>query len=342
MLDYGEALVRKYFETIPDGEYVESGALDDNGVSEGRVPFDVRVTVKGSDITVDYSECAPQQGGPVNSPLPSTISITRVAISSLAGTKEAPNEGFFRSITVVTRPGTLFHPEHPAPCFMYAYGGIRAVELIFRAISAVRPEKVPAASGADACVVVWWGADDGTGQPWADGWGQPIGHGGHLNDDGATLINNLETGGRLPPIEVWEGRNPWLFKHNELAPDSGGAGRSQGGLGLDVHLEVLCDCVMTSTLEGTMSPPLGLLGGLEGRANRGDLEYPDGTVETVAKCTALPFPKGTVYKLFSPSGGGYGDPAERDPEKVRFDLENGYITEEYARRHYPHAFAERG
>lgn len=338
MLDHGEALVRSYFENIPDGEYVESGFLDDNGVAEGTVPFSVRVKVEGSDITVDYTDCAPQQPGPVNSPLPTTVSVTRVAISSLAGAAEAPNEGFFRPITVVTTPGTLFHPLHPAPCFMYLYGGIRAVEFIYKAISTVAPEKVPASSGADACVVVWWGPDDGTGQPWADGWGQPVGHGGHINGDGATLVNNLETGGRLPPIEVWEGRNPWFFAHNELAPDSGGAGKSQGGLGLDVRLELLCDCVMTSTLEGTKSPPHGLFGGLPGRANRGVVAYPDGERLEVGKCTAIPFPKGTVYELYSPGGGGYGEPAERKADDIAFDLDNGYITEDFARQHYPHYF----
>ena len=48
-------------------------------------------------------------------------------------------------------------------------------------------------------------------------------------------------------------------------------------------------------------------------------------------------PKGATVHLHTGGGGGYGDPRERDPEAVRRDLRNGYISEEYVLRHFPHA-----
>ena len=77
---------------------------------DGLVPFEVKVIVKDDSVVVDMSEAPPQQNGPINCPLPSTVSTARVAMSMLAGSNEAPNEGFFRPIEVITKKGTMFHP----------------------------------------------------------------------------------------------------------------------------------------------------------------------------------------------------------------------------------------
>ncbi len=159
-------------------------------------------------------------------------------------------------------------------------------------------------------------------------------------DGGSSLIHFLEAATRIAPLEVWEGKNPWLFERFELAPDSGGPGCFRGGLGPDLFVELLEDAWCTSTLERTKTPPVGIAGGLRGRANSGVIRYPDGRREPVAKATGLRVPKGTVYELRCGGGGGYGPPAERDPALVRDDLREGYITEEHARAHYAHALPD--
>src|SRR5690606_37558188 len=92
MFDHGERIVRSYFEKIPDGRYVGKGEMDNNGVTKDRIPFEIVLEVKGSDVTLDFSGVPDEQVGPTNSPLPTTISASRVAITMLAGYGEAPHE----------------------------------------------------------------------------------------------------------------------------------------------------------------------------------------------------------------------------------------------------------
>ena len=342
MFDHGEAVVRRYFEKIPDGRYVGHGRLDDNGVETDPVPFEVAVEVNGSIVRIDYSRSPPMQAGPFNCPLPETVSASRVAITMLAGGSEAPCEGHFRPIEVVTRPGSMFHPVSPAPCFLYGWPAIQSIEVIYDALAKVIPERVPAWSGGDICSLVWWGIREHSGEPWADGFPQPVGQGGHAHGDGGTLMHIAQAATRFSPIEVWEARNPWMMEKVTLAPDSCGPGRFRGGLGLDMCFRLLEDADVTAVIERCKTPPWGLAGGLEGRANDGAIRYADGTRRVINKATRVRVPKGATLDLFSGGGGGYGPPAERGAEAVLADVREGYITEAHARRHYPHAFAATG
>ncbi len=150
---------------------------------------------------------------------------------------------------------------------------------------------------------------------------------------------HVGSGCRFSPVEVWEARNPWLLEKAELAPDSCGPGRHRGGLGVDMHFQMREDAYLTSALERTRNAPWGLEGGGEGRPNGIALRAPDGTRRAFGKATRLKVPKGWTIELSTGGGGGYGSPSERDPDAVRHDVREGYLSEEHARRHYPHAFA---
>jgi N-methylhydantoinase B len=340
MFDHGESVVRSYFERIPDGRYVGEGMMDNDGLDDEPVPFEVALEVDGSTVRLDYSNAPDSRPGPINCPIASTVSASRIAITMLAGGGESPNEGHFRPIEVVARPGSLFHPSPPSPCFLYGWPGGQAMEVIYQAISGVLPEAVPACSGGDICSLVWWGVRGETGEPWADGSPHPVGQGGHAGGDGASsLMLHGEAATRFSPAEVWESKNPWLLERVELAPDSCGAGRHRGGLGVDMDFHMLEDSYVTSATERTKSPPWGIGGGGEARANAVALRLPDGTRTSFGKATRLLVPKGATLELRTGGGGGYGPPEERDAEAVRDDLREGYVSEEHARRWYPHALA---
>src|SRR5690606_7314727 len=131
MYEHGEAVVRAYIEQIPDGRYEATGYLDNNGLDDNPIAFDLAVEVDGSTIRVDFSQVPDAQKGPLNCPLPSTISCCRIAIAMLAGNSEAPNEGHFRPIEIVTRKGSMFHPVAPQPCYMYGWPLMSAMEAIY-------------------------------------------------------------------------------------------------------------------------------------------------------------------------------------------------------------------
>jgi len=335
MFDHGEAVMRGYLSRIPDGEYIGRGQMDNDGVSDERIPFEVVVTVAGSAVRVDFSRAPDARVGPVNCPRPSTVSAIRVAMTMLAGGGEAPTEGHFRPITVITRPGSMFEPVHPQPTFLYGWPADQSMEVVYQALSQAMPEDVPACSGGDICSLVWWGVREASGEPWVDGSPHPVGQGGSVRHDGAaSLMHHSESATRFSPVEVWESRNPWVVEKVELAPDSGGAGRHRGGLGVDMWFRMREDAWVTTAVERTTSRPWGLQGGAEGRANAVTIRLPDGSVRRVGKATRVFLPRGAVLELATGGGGGYGSPSERSGEAVLADLREGYITAGYAAAHH--------
>ena len=148
-----------------------------------------------------------------------------------------------------------------------------------------------------------------------------------------------EAATRFSPTEVWEAKNPWLLEKVELAPDSCGPGRHRGGLGVDMFFHMLEDSYVTSATERTKSAPRGIAGGGEARPNNVVLRLPDGTRRSFGKATRLLVPKGATLELFTGGGGGYRPAAERPAAAVHDDVREGYVSEEHARRFYPHAFA---
>jgi N-methylhydantoinase B len=341
MFDHGEAIVRDYFAKLPDGRYVGQGMMDNNGLDDEPVPFEVVLEVDGSTVRVDFSSAPDAHPGPINCPIPSTVSASRIAISMLAGGGQSPNEGHFRPIEVVARPGSMFHPQAPSPCFLYGWPAMQAMEVIYDAVSKALPTAVPACSGGDICALVWWGVRSDTGEPWADGSPHPVGQGASVRGDGASaLIHHAEAATRFSATEVWESKNPWILEKIELAADSGGAGRFRGGLGVDLFFQVREDSYVTAAVERTKTAPWGLEGGLAARPNNAALRLADGTRTYFGKATRLLVPKGATIELYNGGGGGYGPPAQRDVEAVRSDIREGYYTEEFSRRHYPHAFEE--
>ena len=327
-------MVRSYFHQIPDGRYVGKGCMDDNGIESTLIPFEVALEVQGSNVRVDYSKVPDAQIGPVNCPLPSTVSASRIAISMLAGGSEAPTEGHFRPIEVITRPGSMFHPRSPSPCFLYGWPALQSMEVIYQAISRAMPELVPACSGGDICGSVWWGTRETTGEVWADGTPLPVGQGGHSSGDGSTCLHVAEAASRFAPTEVWESRNPWLINRIELAQDSCGAGEFRGGLGLDIEFEMLEETFVTTVVERTKLPPWGINKGKSARANNVMLKKVNGGEINIPKETGFKINKGEKITFITGGGGGYGDPKNRKQSSIKNDLKQEYLSREYVNEHY--------
>jgi N-methylhydantoinase B len=255
-----------------------------------------------------------------------------------AGYGEYPHEGHFRPIEVVTRPGSMFDPLPPAPCFLYGWPALQAIEVIYNAIAKALPASVPASSGGCICSVVWWGTREATGEAWADGAPHPVGQGAWDGGDGGTMLHIAESATRFTPVEVWEARNPWIVDRLALAQNSGGPGKYRGGAGIDLHFRMTEDTYITTVCDRSKNNPWGLQDGGEARPNNAVVRLPDGSVHNVPKTTRFLVPKGGVLELHTGGGGGYGSPSERSIQSVKADLAEGYISEDFAREHYPHAF----
>jgi N-methylhydantoinase B len=338
MFDHGERVVRQFFAEIPDGRYVGGLTMDDNGVTDDQVPVEVAVEVSGSDVTVDLTGSPPIQAGPINCPYATTASAVRIAIMSVAGGAESANEGFFRPITLKTRPGTMLHATKPAPIFLFGWAAMAVVDATYDALAKAMPDRVPAASGGDVCGFMIWRQND-DGSYWGDGWDHSVGQGASARGDQRGPLMHISVSGVLTPsVEVIESRRPLLAERAEYAADSGGTGQYGGGPGIDFRYRALSDFFMTVGFDRTLSSPPGLAGGGPARPNRFVLRDSDGTEVERGKVTALQARAGSLILVETGGGGGWGDPALRDPELVRRDLRDGIVSEEKARQVYPHAF----
>lgn len=339
MYEHGESIVRAYIEQLPDGRYEAQGHLDNDGLSEEPITFDIAVEISGSTFRVDFSRAPDALAGPLNCPLPSTVSCCRIALAMLAGNSEAPNEGHFRPIEIVTRPGSMFHPVSPQPCYLYGWPLTSAFEAIFEALSRALPGRVPSGSAGDVCGVIYWGHDEERNETFAGGCSLPVGQGASARGDGATMFISLLAQSKVPSAELMETKWPAVrFERWEFVTDSGGPGKQRGGLGWDIHWRFLKPVHIVSTVERTKVPSWGHSGGLSGIPNRLVISYPDGRDVETRKVTDLALPAGTVMRIQCGGGGGYGPPSQRERAAVEEDLRLGYISEAAARRYYPHAF----
>jgi N-methylhydantoinase B len=148
--------------------------------------------------------------------------------------------------------------------------------------------------------------------------------------DGVDGVGNIISNLSNTPVEVIEAEFPLRIQRYALAEDSGGAGRYRGGLGVVRQIELLADQAdLQVRTDRQKFPPFGLAGGHKGRGARFVLN-PDGEIEELPTKTNRVLKRGDVIRHDQASGGGYGDPLERDPEAVRADVLDDKVAVESA------------
>src|ERR1043165_889466 len=137
-----------------------------------------------------------------------------------------------------------------------------------------------------------------------------------------------------------------MFTQSALRPDSGGPGRHRGGLGAIYEIEALADGGAEVFLLGERGkyPPFGVNGGKSAALNRFVYETDSGkaTPPLVSKVTDVKIRQGQKVRLETPGGGGFGDPATRDPARVARDVRLGYVSRRTALDAYKGALRDDG
>ena len=338
MFEHSERAVRRFIEALPDGKYSATCHMDNNGLNENSITFDVTVIIRGSEICMDFSDTPNAQAGPVNCPFPSTVSLARVTLAMIAGSAhEIPNEGSFQPLQVITRPGSMFHPVPPQPCYMYGWPLVAAMEGLFKALAEASGGQLPSGSAGDIAYLAYYGRALETGTAFVGGGAMPVGQGALPHADGAILFVPSLAHSQTTSPELQEAKTPVRFEKWEITPDSAGPGEYRGGSGWEFHYTVLQDVLLVSTIERTKVPGWGQRGGLSGQPNRFEIDFPDGRTEVIRKVTDMHVPAGSRLRVYCGGGGGYGLPAARNPEAVKRDLLSGIITIKHAHEFYSHA-----
>jgi N-methylhydantoinase B len=322
-----EERVRKALADIPDGTYEAESFLD--GYGDATVPIKVRVTIKGSDMLVDYTGCGKQVKGPINSTKVGLIA-ARSAVKMLTDPQYYVTQGSFRPAKIMVPPGTFISAGPTAPVASWSVGLATVFDTILKALAPAIPDRIPAGHKADQGDFAFYGIDPSTGKYWFCASIRGGGHGGRPHEDGEnTSVNLLQGDIPTAPVEMLEQKFPLFVESYSLIQDSCGAGKFRGGLGSEWWVrpfgvdEIFCNIGG----ERFKCPPWGLWGGKAGMGNHYLLDLGDGKgPEIVLKRPYTRMPKEARVALRSAGGGGWGNPLDRDATRVLADVIRGYVS----------------
>ncbi|MBI3964996.1 MAG: hydantoinase B/oxoprolinase family protein [Chloroflexi bacterium] len=336
LIDYSEARMRRGIrERIPDGVATFEDVVEDTGIIMHECRICVTVTKQDDTITVDFTGTDPQQLGASNSPIGPTTSAVYYAMKAVAGPDIPINDGCYRPIKIIAPEGTLVNAMLPAACQARNVVCHRITDVLFGALSQLCPERVMAACYGCTPSYTMGGYSERHRRHFAFYDVLGGGMGGRLGVDGNDCCAANTSNFLNIPVEMTELELPVVVNRYELVPDSGGAGEYRGGLSGRRDLTVQTDVVMSFLDERHKRSPWGLFGGKHGGRGLYRIFSPSGEErEVYSKATNVLVNKGETVSFITPGGGGYGDPARRDPAKVDWDVKNGYLSPDAARRDY--------
>lgn len=344
MREDASAAVGRAIAKLPHGVYTSSCFFDDDGVDRGvKLPVEIVVRVDDNGLTIDLSGIAKQVRGPINlSYEGGAIAFARIAAKVLLVPDTPVNEGDFDGINVIAPPGTFLSAKPGAAMGQGGYSGATVADAILAALSQAMPERIPAGHHAT------YGSHSITGN---DRNGESFlcldtmtgGWGAFMDRDGPSAFRTMAHGDvRDVPAEIQEALYPYRVVSKRLMPDSGGAGRYRGGLGVEKIFEITDPGMRFNiNVERTGCPAWGLNGGQSGVPPRVQHIRPDGSIEPLRKDDIEPL-VGSRLRLVSGGGGGNGYPWERQIDLVVEDVANGYVTRDAAERDYGVIFTGQG
>jgi N-methylhydantoinase B len=340
IMDQSEAAARSRTRSIPDGTYEAVSFMDDDGVEVGnRIPIKVRVIVDDDEMTIDLTEVSKQVRGFYNSGETTGYACAQVAYKCITSPTDYPiNEGSFRSLKVKLLPGTVVSAIKPAAMRWWMTFPMTIVDTIFKALEPAIPNRVIAGHHADLVVAQVHGIEPKSGRFFMGNFG-PLGGGwgGKMTEDGMSATVCLNDGDtHNSPVEQIETKHPLIVEQLALRDGSGGAGRNRGGLGIARTVRARTALSLNTTIERMHCRPWGLAGGGDGAGNRVTLRIDGREITDLpnAKVLVQRLKAGDSFTLMSGGGGGFGDPRERDPERVAFDVAEGYVSIDEARDLY--------
>jgi N-methylhydantoinase B len=321
LLDYTERRCRDEFSRLPEGTYEAEGFLDDDGITDRPIRLHARITIRDGRVRFDLSGSDQQRRAPMNSTFTQTHAACAYVLRCLMDDDILTNDGFYRLLEIDAPPGSVVNAQSPVGVAGGWEVSLRLCDVLFRALGQGMPERVPAGCKAMVCHVVFGGIDPRDGQYYAFLETVAGGHGGRLGLDGIDAVQTHHQNTQNAPVEEVETCYPVLTLRYGLLPDSEGAGKFRGGLG--VHRDYTFrdhEAVFTVLADRRVFAPHGLLGGSDGRVARYAMRGRDGAVRDLKSKTTFKVGSGDVVIYETCGGGGYGDPLERDPQAVLRDV----------------------
>ena len=329
-MDHAERISRSALGRLPSGRLTLDEPQDDGSV------FKVAIELSESGMVVDLRDNPDSLNGPGNICRDATEIAAQMVFKSITDSASPANGGTFRPLSVLTRSGSLFDATSPAAVGFYFETLIRVHDLILRCIAPPCPELVCAGTFSSNCVTLVGGVHPVTGraftlvEPELGGWGATSDR-----DGNSAVFSGIHGDTFNCPVEVIETRYGVYVDRLQLNPEPAGDGEHRGGRGIVLEYQLACDGgFMTCGYSRSKVLPWGLEGGGEGSPNYVEVVRQDGDSSRYSFVSSLPVNKGDVVRVVTGNGAGFGDPARRNPDAVRRDARNGFISAEHAKEIY--------
>jgi N-methylhydantoinase B len=335
MLERNKRAMRELIlRTVPEKKQYFEDYVCDDGMGMG--PYKIACTMwrEGEKCIFDFTGTDPQSIGAINFLLNDEMfkMFAGVYMIMVFDPQILFNDGFYDLMDVRIPAGTLLKPLKPAAlsCRTHALG--RIFDILGGLLGQGNPAFMCAAGFSDSPHIMYSGyrATGEWYQLFQIGFGgipgKPFGDG----PDGHSLWPSFTN----VPNEFLESYFPLRIETYETIPDSGGPGKNRGGNALRVAYRFLEPGEISIHDDRWLTYPWGVNGGLPGARSRKLLARADGTEEQIpAKCDRVKVEAGDLLYFDTWGGGGCGDPLEREPERVAFDVDAGLVTVEGARRY---------
>ncbi|GBR28960.1 N-methylhydantoinase B [Komagataeibacter oboediens DSM 11826] len=332
--DYAEKLARAAISAIADGCYTFEDHIDGLGDCPEPVVFRLKLQISGDEVVADWTGTSAQVAGGINAPLSFCKSNVYAALRSVMG-DDVPNcHGYTRPIRVIAPEGTVLNCTYPAACGGRGITGYRIVDCMFGALADCLPDRVAADGAGGSTLPSFSGRQRGKTFVFSECimgvWGATSQH------DGQEGVPHMASNQANVPIEIIEADYPIRIEEYAIAPDTAGAGRYRGGLGITRAYRILQDDVYFGVRSDKVRyPPYGLFGGGTGAPTVNILQA-DGHEQVLPAMPTQPIilNTGDVFHHTMAGGGGYGLPHERAPQMVLDDVLDEKISIQTAARDY--------
>ena len=336
LLAYAERSMRRGIGSIPNGSYSFEDYVEGDGFTEDLIKIRATVNVADDSILVDFAGTDGQVRGPMNARISAARACVYYALKCVIDPDLPTNHGAYRPIEVVAEEGSLVQARFPAAvCNANILTDQRLVDVVLGALVEAVPDRVVAACSGEMNLVNLGGIDDESGiyYNYVETYGG--GQGAMVDMDGMDGVHTHMTNTRNTPVEVIESAYPFRVERYGLVPDTDGAGRFRGGLGIAREI-VLNAEEATFSLSGDRQQigPWGVFGGKSASPSECIIVSAAGKRRRMGSKVTTQVHRGDRIIVRTPGGGGWGPPEERDAQAVQRDVEAGYVSKKRAREVY--------
>jgi N-methylhydantoinase B len=326
VLDATEQRMRSRLrEVLRDGTYKAEDWFDDDGLSDTPFKVTASVTIDASGVLFDLSECPPQLGSGKNVPLTHTLATVIYCLKAVVDPTIPNNEGVYRVIRLNAPEGSVVNPLPPAAVGSRNPTAMVLADVLLHALGQAAPARAIAANGNfQGTILAGWDAE--RSRYFVNYENFAGGQGALPTRDGDDAMHVTMSNTSNLPIEAMEMEFPLRVERYELIPDSGGAGRQRGGLGVCRDYRIIGDGIVLATRSSRQKfPAQGVAGGRSGGLGAFilDPDQPSATKKLPGTGSEIPLRKGALVRIITAGGGGYGDPQDRDPAEVTADRRAG-------------------